>query len=205
MLNKLKLIELWTANEQWLGMNWVTFYRWYKQEILKGKPDWPHIGNPIHSQSVELDCCNQATIQKKDANPMHVDNNVRVDMLPPPSEEVRQRDYLLSRLRDAKSKRDLALQEQFGMRDEAAPETFEEMIERIKKGKFRMSSKIKADQKLDLWHDPLSFIRWRSKDKDEAGYDAASEKMRTEYTKAKDQIMIQTLDKGLKALEAFEA
>lgn len=119
-----------------------------------------------------------------------------------PTESETQRSYLVDRLRTAFRTKDAALERKFGLRDDEEPRTFDEMIQRIKDGKYRLADGYKSDQK--LWEGPQYYIRWRSVDKDQAGYDAAETILKTAYQAAMDIIKVKSLDDGLVALQAFE-
>ena len=85
------------------------------------------------------------------------------------------------------------------------------MIERIKKGKYTIDSKIESkikslgdDEK--RFNGPLYGIIWEGPQPDHKGFDQAIQNdIPAEYVKAKDIIMVADPVKGLEALRAFEA
>lgn len=112
-------------------------------------------------------------------------------------------DYLTGRLHDAFDAKNTELQRMFHLIDDQAPRTPEELIERIKAGKFTLPEK---DKRRTYWG-AYDQIIWRdpSAKKDQDGYDAAFDLLEKERTKAKDAIMISDPADGLKAIQALEA
>lgn len=148
----------------------------------------------------QLDCCAQAQSKKKQEPEMGYASASAVGLVTE-NLEAKQRDYLISRLRDVRNEKDEALRLQFGL-SQKGPTTWAEAIQMIKDGKVRRSEMITDNQKVS---DPLYFVRWNLVPPDQAGYDAAYETLKTNYTAAKDQIMVGALADGLKALQTFQA
>lgn len=99
------------------------------------------------------------------------------------------------------SKKD-ALRKQFGLTDDAAPETAADFIKRIQDGKYTVD-KEKMDKKT---YGPERYIRWRdpSRVEDNAGYEAAKALLKAAYTKAEDKIALGAATDLLAAVETFD-
>jgi hypothetical protein len=121
---------------------------------------------------------------------------------PRPSTEEAKFNYLDSRAYSVRNTHDYKLERQFGMRDDADPETAEEMIERIKAGKYQL-----IDKKDRGYRSAYGQILWRdpSIEKDPEGYRKAAEALSNELTKTRDAIRILSPEAGLAALQAFES
>lgn len=119
------------------------------------------------------------------------------------SETLLQRNQLVSRIRDIACEKDEELERFFGLKDDAAPKTVNEIIERIKAGKFTIDED-KGDKQ---GYGPLNYLNWRdpSKKKDQAGYNAAVIKLRAAQEEATDLVTFKTVDEGFAALQAFKA
>lgn len=115
-----------------------------------------------------------------------------------------QRDYLTERLARTFREKDRKLEVQFGMRDEPAPLSFDDMVARIKGGKFSMSPVITGDETI-RYDSPYSYIKWGTTERDPKGYEDASEALKAKYQTTLDIIKIKSLDDGLTALQSFES
>lgn len=115
------------------------------------------------------------------------------------SENADKRAYLTSRLSRIYYAKDRELGMQFGLHDDAYPETAKELIERIKSGLYVLP-------KEDDDFGPTD-IRWRDPNKiaDRAGYTAASKLLAKEREKIQDQIVIADPADTLKALYDLES
>ena len=116
--------------------------------------------------------------------------------------EVTARALLNRDLRNIYLKHDEKLEKHFHVRDDDAPETGEDAIERIKAGKFQLKPK---EQRcvFDHW---TNHLRWRDPEakKDIDGYKAANEKLKTAYTHAIQDVTVDPLEKAKAALRKFE-
>lgn len=110
------------------------------------------------------------------------------------------RDQLYGAYEDAKT----ALQRQFGLIDDEAPETLADTVKRIQDGLFVIPEKYKDK---NTYGASLNYIRWRDPKavEDKIGYAAAKEPLKAAYQDAERTIRILTPEEGLKALQAFEA
>jgi hypothetical protein len=147
-----------------------------------------------------------ASKKKKDKNMSRrydEDTDCYYDTLPAQTAEQQAKDRLILRANDLQWPATDKLAREFGMADDDAPTTFKDFLERIKKGKYVMSDKIKEDQK--LWH-PEQYIRWRDPavKEDQAGYEAALEKFNKQMRDTIDEIYVLTPEEGLKALRKLE-
>lgn len=121
----------------------------------------------------------------------------------PQSDESKQRMYLENRLSGITSEKRADAYKAFGLQNDAAPTNAEDLIKRIKEGKFTYDEKAAGTG----WRNIFSGITWRDPDlkEDKAGFEAYEEKLYAERTKALDAIKIAPPADGLKALQAFEA
>ena len=122
-----------------------------------------------------------------------------------PSDESKQRSYLEQRLYDVYCTKRDPLQATFGLQDDAAPATPEELNQRIKDGKFIIRGLDgKKDMRFYYWTD---MFQWRdpSRKADVEGYEAAKADLKSKRQDALDTIKIDTPAAGLAALKALEA
>lgn len=114
------------------------------------------------------------------------------------------RNYLRERARSIREETSAILQRQFGLLDDTAPKTANELVARIKDGKYV----IKADRgDKETYGDGMQYIRWRdpAKTEDKAGYKTAFDALHKQYMAAKDAIIVMDPKEGLTALQAFES
>jgi hypothetical protein len=140
--------------------------------------------------------CNSVPCAKaKGNNPMYVDNDKHIE-----SSKI---NYLLSRLENLEYTKRTALEEQFGLRNDIAPDTAQAMVDRIQAGKFVL----KADTKDKSVYEPTRYIVWRDPavKEDQAGYKIAVKAMDDAAQNVRDLIAIDTPANALAAVKAFEA
>lgn len=113
--------------------------------------------------------------------------------------------YLEERASALFYEKDSDLQKQFGLRDDDYPQEAEELVKRIQDGKFTITEKTPNN----IFFGSGAFGRLRFRDpamkRDEAGYNAAYQKLQALLQDTKDAIMIKSADEGLAAVKAFEA
>lgn len=139
--------------------------------------------------------------QPKEQNMGYAVANANVSA--PVNLEAKRIDYLKCQLNEANEVKHDELKVQFGVTDMDSPHTANELVARIKDGKFVIDAK-RGDQ--PLWGS-LDNIRWRDPAvvEDTAGLCTAFSAMDSEYTKAERTIMVSPAADGLTALQAFEA
>lgn len=117
--------------------------------------------------------------------------------------EKDQREYLASRLSTMKYEKAHAFEKQFGLTDDAAPQTAAEFVKRIADGTYTID-KEKMDKKT---YDVARYIRWRNPAtlEDRAGYDAAIVKLDEAYRTAKDAAILSPIAEAKTAMDAFKA
>lgn len=109
--------------------------------------------------------------------------------------------YLSNRIENIFDVKKRELQKQFGLVDDSEPISPQDMVDRIKTGKYIIEEK----KKYYGWSDGL---RWRdpSRKEDQAGFDAANSAMQIAFRDALDTIKIISDEQArLKALKDFEA
>lgn len=128
-------------------------------------------------------------------------NDCYVDQ--PQSDTADARSYFKNRIAQISNEKGYALRKQFGLVDDAAPETLDDLVKRIQDGKYIIPKEY-SDRKL---YDPARFIKWRDPavKEDQAGYDAAEALFEKEADKARDAVMSQPFDKVAEAVQALEA
>ena len=121
--------------------------------------------------------------------------------------EVKQRDYLSSRAYRIQTNKESELYRQFGIWENEPPKTRNELMQRIKDGKFVIRRNEDEDYDDD---DSCNFfstnVIWRDPEvkKDFEGLETAKKTLTSYYTSVIDTVTIKSLDEGLKAVEAFE-
>lgn len=112
------------------------------------------------------------------------------------------RSALRNDLSNLYTKHDQKLLHHFHVMDDDQPDTPEEVVERIKSGKYQLRDK-KDRSSFSHW---TNHIRWRdpTQEKDEEGYKAAYEKMKVAYKHAQQDVLCDPLDKAKAAVRKFE-
>lgn len=133
------------------------------------------------------------------------EHNMHINLNDGVPTDQKQRDYTLGRLNEIKSLKRNEMRHEFGLMDDDAPMTFEELMARIAAGKFTFPED-KKTTRMGSWS-VLEYISWRdpSVKKDEAGFDKASAKLDEAYLAARDQTVLGNSDQGLKILEDFKS
>lgn len=130
-----------------------------------------------------------------------------------------QREYLLNRLSQANYAKQTELQTLYNLYvGDGRPKTSKDLIDMITTGKFTLDEKkvAKQDKKLGYHYDEdedcyyqsedaFFAIIWNGPKPDKDGYTAALKLRDAEFNKSKDQIMISNPEKGLAAIQSFEA
>lgn len=112
--------------------------------------------------------------------------------------------YLASRLYNIRDQKTGDLQKAFGLCDDETPNTVNDLVARIKDGKFIMS---KGYDGTEIIYDPIRCIKWRdpSVKEDKAGYAKARKALDVVYQDALDTVTVVTDEQArLKALKDFE-
>lgn len=133
---------------------------------------------------------------------MHVSQDVDVTVHEKTSETQR-RKYFLSRLLESFYTKSNAAQKTFGLIDDNAPRTVNELIARITAGKFVVPEERKDYDSFE----PLRYLRWRDPavKADQPGFDALNTKLEALKTTAEDAIWAETDPSKLPSLvQAFE-
>lgn len=145
-------------------------------------------GCPAPAQKQEEDMNSYAT-----AATINVADNAEKD----------QRRYLERRLSDIFYSKKNTAKKQFGLVNDDAPRTFEDLKARLDAGKYVIDEK---DAKKKDWNNGLSYVEWRdpSVKQDQEGYDAWKKAAKAELTRIEDSIKIDAPADALKAVQAFE-
>jgi hypothetical protein len=152
--------------------------------------------------------------RKKKENNMGYNNsetrvNIQASSAPVRDPILEAKDHLSVRLNDMAYKKLPELRKAFGLVNDEDPKTPDELIQRIKDGKFVLPSTEdqEKNRERDFYSSAWSFIEWRdpSVKRDQSGYAAAKDKLNAAATQVRDIIMVKTPEDGLAALQAFEA
>lgn len=159
----------------------------------------------------ELGCCKVPTIKggpnqpdmvvweepKKQEKKMY--NTYDLEINNSRDSELSKRNYLANRLYQETSEKVQDLRQDFGLVDDAAPDTAEDFLKRIKDGKFIL-------REASIWNTTFEGrVRWRDPDlkEDNEGFDEATAKLGEARQAAEDVITIMPPEKGLEAFNTF--
>lgn len=127
----------------------------------------------------------------------------------------KQREYLESRARNIFYTKADEIPKLFNLTDDDPPKDTEEMIERIKEGKYALLPKRdpnsrRYEDEYNDWGDYVGLsrrIKWKDPTKvaDQEGADKAQDALRVDFTKVKDIIMVKDAEAGLAAVQEFES
>lgn len=120
------------------------------------------------------------------------------------TETERQKRFLLSELSTVEDRQEIKLRKQYGLMDDDEPRSFNELMARIKDGKFVIKDENKDKP---AWGYGLNLVKWRDPavKEDQTGFEAAQKIMRVSYTDAVRTIKIGLPAEGLAALKSFES
>lgn len=116
--------------------------------------------------------------------------------------------HLLDRANEIRYTHYRKLEETFGLKTEDRPETYEDLIARIKSGKFELSKGTELTDEVDYWDGPLNGFTWKDPKvkSDKAGYKLAAKKVDAAVRAVKDEIVVaDDMTTALEALRSFEA
>lgn len=141
----------------------------------------------------DCDSCSEIRMNKKEEN---MDNNI----------QTRRISHLRDRAESVFFTHQRNLQKKFGLVDDDAPMTANELIQRIKDGKFVIPEG-KGDTRYYSGYNGTAMIEWRDPavKKDRKGYDEAEKVLNKAVTELTDKIEILDPVESLKALQEFEA
>lgn len=127
-------------------------------------------------------------------------NDCYVDQ--PQSDTADARSYFKNRIAQISNEKGYALRKQFGLQDDEAPKTMEDLVKRIQDGKYSIPKEYEGK----ILYDPTRYIKWRDPavKEDQAGYDAAEYTFEKEADKARDAVMSQPFDKVAETVQALE-
>ena len=137
-----------------------------------------------------------------------VNANIAITAPAPVNPEAQARDHLIRRANNASDDKQAKMRQTFGLDDDQEPETLKDFFQRIKDGKYVIPTDETALNRRH-WSTSriLEEIRWRDPavKEDEAGYQAARDKMFAALQDTKDEIIVKTPAEGLESLRAFQA
>lgn len=158
---------------------------------------------------VYLDCCEQTAVpvpcapvpkNKKGNNPMRQDLNVdlNVQAMPATSEIETQREYLRERIRGIYWAYTTEMEKKFGLSQDV-PKDAEELIERIKTGKYQLPEKGKRN-----CYNSVFGLEFRRTELDRDGYDKAEKAFELESQALRDIIALKSIAEAFEAFQKFE-
>ena len=119
--------------------------------------------------------------------------------------EENQREHLRARVYEIRDAKVVTLKRAYGLEDDEAPSTPQELVDRIKAGTFVLNNQTK-DEYTNVCY-ATRYIRWRdpAKVEDKEGYRKAKDVLWAAFQKAIDAVTILPVVDGLTAMQAFEA
>jgi len=171
------------------------------EEFCKAARNIPDVANDCFApctNTQEAVPCNPGCIpckpQKKETT-MYVDNDKHIE-----SSKI---NYLSQRVSGIWYIKHAELMRQFGLVDDEAPSSAQEIVDRITSGKYVL----KADTKDKKNYDPIRYIRWRDPavKEDQDGLDAAMKLLDKARQDTIDTVAIDTPINALAAVKALEA
>jgi hypothetical protein len=160
---------------------WIENANWYKEFF-----DSPSIGSCVTKPVTPID----VTLKEKEKEEM----NTTTDY-------TRERSALQSALYDANHQHMADARKEFHI-DCINPKTPEELYN-LMVGKHFEPIEENTWKKIDTWCGPLSSFRFRKEPKDEAGFNARTEKISNEFAKSMLRVSVLPPTEGLKAVEAY--
>jgi hypothetical protein len=130
-----------------------------------------------------------------------MNETVGISVNTPDTLEVQQRKYLKNRAHDIYYEKQNEIERAYGMQDDLAPRTVEDLVERLTTGLYSIKENAR-----DYWC-PIDQIRWKDPNKiaDPKGATAAKKKLQSEFKLLGDTCMIAALENGVAAVQKFEA
>jgi hypothetical protein len=121
------------------------------------------------------------------------------------SREDRQTSYANDRIYSISLEKDRDLRKAYGLDNDSPPVTFNELMDRLNAGKYVIAEDKKDKRSYDIGG--LGYVRWRDPavKEDQAGYEAALEKLSAARTAAEDAVTLGDAAAQLQALKDFEA
>jgi len=115
------------------------------------------------------------------------------------TQEGKAQTHVLRRADNAFRDKESELELHYGLRVEASPKSWEELLKRIKDGKFVIEEK---HAKMNTY-DPMAYVQWRDPKivEDQAGFDKSMEKLRKLLAETKDAIIVKSAADGLEMVE----
>jgi hypothetical protein len=110
--------------------------------------------------------------------------------------------HVLRRANDVYSEKETELLKHYGLRGDDAPRSWNELVKRIKDGKFVISdehAKIRD-------YSPTGYVEWRDPkiEKDHEGFEKSMEKLRKLLAETKDVIIVKSSADGLEMIEKIQ-
>ena len=118
------------------------------------------------------------------------------------TQEGKAQAYVLRRASDAYYSKERELEKHYGLRSEDAPRSWNELVKRIKDGKFTIS-----DEHAKMNHyDPFGYVEWRDPkiEKDHEGFGKSMEKLNKLLAETKDIIIVKSSADGLEMIEKIQ-
>lgn len=158
------------------------------------------LGNlaPQVAQPCAVPCVKKQAPKNKEQK----ETDMRYDYVSTNTEQA-QRSYALSRLEEIRQSKNNDLRKQFGLNDDEAPLSLNELLARFNSGKWTFPED-KKDKQYGTYT-IFDIIRWRDPavKEDDAGYKTAGEKLGESYQKGRDAIALGTPTDAKATLDAF--
>lgn len=186
--------ECWQRHYTWCSL--IPGYDKMTQNQKKAaKKEYKENNMQLHVLEV-VECASTSTEYYDDDNP-HPFKKKNKDMN---TFEYEQKNYARNRLYEVYENKLTDLKRKFGLADDREPSTAEELIKRIKDGKYIIREE-------GNWFSPYGMIRWRDPDlkEDKNSYKDARDELEKTLGSYKDRMMLGTHEEILTALQEFEA
>lgn len=118
------------------------------------------------------------------------------------TQEGRAQTHVLRRADTAYREKGTELEKHYGLRGDDPPPSWEELLKRIKDGKFVIEEK---HAKMHTY-DPMCYVQWRDPKivEDKAGLDKSMEKLTKLLAETKDAIIVKSAADGLEMIEKIQ-
>lgn len=129
----------------------------------------------------------------------------------PDRSDADKRNHLIEQLRHALYSKENEAVKVFNLHTDNSPKNFRELLSAIKDGKFTIDEKLaaKIDAKIlndeNFYGSPFQGIIWDGPKSDYEGHTDFTKALYVEFGKAKDEVLVLDLEKGLEALRRFQA
>lgn len=119
------------------------------------------------------------------------------------TQEGKAQAHVIRRADNAFHEKDGELMKHYGLHGDGAPRTWNELVKRIKDGRFKISDE---HAKMNTYGSGTEYVEWRDPkiEKDHEGYDKSKEKLMKLLAETKDVIIVKSAADGLEMIEKIQ-